>query len=71
MDLVGEVRPQLDAIEKQFITELSATAMMRSSESCHLDVAEAVGEYLDTHKLKEDSRDSVALDRAMAATCTR
>lgn len=26
---------------------------------------------LDAHKLKADSRDAIALDRAMAATCIR
>ena len=71
VDLVKEIRPQLDAIEKRFIAELSGTVATRSAKTCHLDVAKAVGEYIDAHKLKADSRDAVALDRAMAAACTR
>lgn len=71
LDLVKDVRPQLDEIEKRLIAELSVTVTARSAKSCHLDVATAVGKYLDAHKLQADSRDAVALDRAMAATCIR
>jgi chorismate mutase len=71
VDLVKEVRPQLDEIEKRLIAELSGTLSVRSAASCNLDVAKAVGEYIDAHKLKADSRDAVALDRAMAATCIK
>jgi chorismate mutase len=71
VDLVNEVRPQLDEIEKQLIAELSDTVAARSAKSCHREVARAVGQYLDAHKLKADSREGVALDRAMAASCIR
>ncbi len=71
VDLVREVRPQLDEIEKRLIAELSGTVSVRSATSCNLDIAKAVGEYIDAHKLKTDSRDAVALDRAMAATCIK
>ena len=71
VDLVKEVRPQLDEIEKRLIAELSGTLSVRSAISCQLNVAKAVGEYMDAHKLKADSRDAVALDRAMAATCIK
>ena len=71
VDLVKEIRPQLDEIEKQLIAELSGTLSVRSATSCSLYVAKAVGEYVDAHKLKVDSRDAVVLDRAMAATCIK
>jgi len=70
-DLVKEVRPQLDEIEKRLIAELSDTLSVRSATSCSLNVAKAVGEYVDAHKLKANSLDAVALDRAMAATCIK
>jgi chorismate mutase len=66
-----EIRPQLDEIEKQLIAELSGTVAARSSKTCHLDVAKAVGEYIEARKLKVDSRGAVALDRAMATTCAK
>jgi len=71
VDLVKEVRPQLDEIEKRLIAGLSGTVAARSAKTCHLDVARAVGDYLNAHNLKADSLDAVALDRSMAATCTR
>lgn len=71
VDLLKEVRPQLDELDRRLIAELSATMAMRSAETCHVDVARAVGEYLDARKLKADSREAVTLDRAMAGTCTR
>jgi chorismate mutase len=71
VDLVKEVRPQLDEIEKRLIAELSDTLSVRSATSCSLNVAKAVGEYVDAHKLKANSLDAVALDRAMAATCIK
>jgi chorismate mutase len=71
VDLAKEIRPRLDEIEKRLIAELSGTVAARSAKTCHLDVAKAVGEYLDAHKLKADLRDAVALDRPMASTCTR
>jgi len=70
VDLGKEVRPQLDEIEKRLVVELSSTVSIRTGANCRLVVAKAVGQYLDAHKLKPDSREAVALDRAMAAACT-
>jgi len=71
VDLVKEIRPQLDEIEEQLITELAESATARASKTCHADIAKAVGEYITAHKWKPDSRDAVALDRAVAATCAK
>lgn len=68
-DLVKEIRPQLDNIEKRLIQELKQSATERSATTCPVDVARAVGEYLNSHGVKADSREGVALDRAMASTC--
>ena len=70
-DLVKEIRPQLDEIEKQLLQELKESAEARSSATCPVDVAKAVGEYLNSRSLKVDSREGVALDRAMASSCVR
>jgi chorismate mutase len=70
-NLVKEIRPQLDEIEKQLIEELKQSAGARSAKTCPADVAKAVAEYLDSRKLKTDSREGAALDRAMASACIR
>ena len=71
VDLVKEIRPQLDEIEKRLIQELKQSVAARSAKTCPANVAKAVGEYLDSRNLKTDSRVGVALDRAMAAACIR
>jgi chorismate mutase len=71
VNLIKEVRPQLDEIDKRLIAELSGTVAMRVATTCHLDVDKAMREYLDTHNLKADLRLAVALNRAMAATCIK
>jgi chorismate mutase len=64
-----EIRPELDGIEKQLITELSAAVAARPARTCRRDVARLVGEYLQARKVKPETREAVALDRATAAVC--
>jgi chorismate mutase len=71
IDLVKEIRPQLDEIQKQLIEELAGSFTVRSSTNCRVDVAQAVGKYFDARNLQANSRDAVAIERAMAATCTQ
>ena len=71
IDLTKEIRPKLDEIENRLIQELKQSAAARSATSCPVDVAKAVGEYLHSHNSDADSRDGVALDRAMASVCVR
>jgi chorismate mutase len=71
VDLAKGIRPQLDEIENRLIQELKLSAAARTSKSCPFEVAKAVGEHLDSHSLKVDSRDGVALDRAMSSVCIR
>ncbi len=70
-DLVKEIRPELDVIEKRLIEELKQSAAARSTTTCPAQVAKAVGEYLNSRSLKIDSLEGVALDRAMASACIR
>jgi chorismate mutase len=70
INLVATVRPQLDQVQKTLIEELKDTAAVRESTTCPVDVAKAVGKYVSDHKHGVGSLEAMALDRAMAATCT-
>jgi chorismate mutase len=69
VDLTKEIRPQLDRIQVQIIEALSGTATVRSNPGCAVDLARTVQSYLKTHDWPPDSRDAVALERSMGATC--
>jgi chorismate mutase len=70
VDLTKEIRPQLDRIQVQLIEALSGTATVRSSPGCAADLARTVRSYLKAHDWPPDSRDAVALERSMGATCS-
>ena len=70
VDLAGTVRPELDQLGTELIAELTETAALQASTSCRSDVAKAVGKYVSAHKNKFCPLRVIALDRAMAATCT-
>jgi chorismate mutase len=70
VDLAGTIRPELDQLGTELIAELTETAALRASASCRSDVAKAVGKYVSAHKNKFNPLRMIALDRAMAATCT-
>jgi len=69
VDLVKEIRPQLDEIEKQLISELKETSAERSNRTCRADLPKAVGKYLAAYNVNVNSRTAVALERSLAATC--
>lgn len=70
VDLAKVARPQLDQLQATFIDQLSQTASIRSQPSCPVDLARAIGSFLSDHKQAADSLHSIALERALAATCT-
>jgi chorismate mutase len=70
VDLLKEIRPQLDEVQKSLITELVDTAAVRTSKTCHADVAKAVGKYVSTHAHGGGPINAVTLDRALAGACT-
>jgi hypothetical protein len=70
IDLVGTIRPELDALQATLIVELRETTAIRASTTCPADVAKAVGKYVLVHKQSFGSLQAMALDRALAATCT-
>jgi chorismate mutase len=71
IDLAGEIRPQLDEIQKELIEELADTASLRSDASCPRKVARAIDAYLKTEAWERNSRPTVAIQRALGATCAR
>ncbi len=68
-DLATTIRPQLDEIQKQLIEELVASAAVRASSTCRLDLASAVGGYLTKHQLSPVDVQATALKQSLAAFC--
>jgi chorismate mutase len=69
VDLLKEIRPQLDEVQKSLIAELADTAAIRTSKTCHADVAKAVGKYVLTHA-HGGPINAATLDRSLAGACT-
>ena len=67
---LAAVRPKLDQLELEIIDELTGTATIRANASCSSYIARAVGTYVSAHSNQMGSLKAVALDRALAATCT-
>jgi chorismate mutase len=69
VDLVKNIRPQLDEVQKSLIAELVNTVEIRKSKTCHADVAKAVGKYVSTHARGAGPITAATLDRALAGAC--
>ena len=70
VNLASTIRPRLDQLETELITELANTAGIRGSASCRVDIAKAVAQYVSAHVNSFDPLKAIALDRAVAAACT-
>jgi len=70
IDLVATIRPELDRVQTALIAELADTVAIRASTTCRADVAKAIGKYILGHKHEVGPLQSIALDRALAASCT-
>jgi chorismate mutase len=70
VDLSKVIRPQLDEVQKSLIAELVDAAAVRSSKTCHADVAKAVGKYVSTHAHGVGPINAATLDRSLAGACT-
>jgi chorismate mutase len=70
IDLVATIRPELDRVQTALIAELADTVAIRGSTTCRADVANAIGKYILGHKHEVGPLQSIALDRALAASCT-
>jgi len=51
------------------MAELQATATIRASGTCSIDMAKAIGTYLSAHKSDATPLRAIALDRALATAC--
>jgi chorismate mutase len=69
VDLVKNIRPQLDEVQKSLIAELVNTVEIRKSKTCYADIAKAVGNYLSTHAQGGGPITAATLDRALAGAC--
>jgi chorismate mutase len=67
---LASLRPKLDQLELEMIEELSGAATIRVNPSCSSSIARAVGKYVSAHRNQIGSLKAVALDRALAATCS-
>jgi chorismate mutase len=71
IDLVATIRPDLDRVQTALLAELADTVDIRAGTTCRADVAKAIGKYVLIHKHEIRPLQSVALDRALAASCTQ
>lgn len=70
VSLADTIRPQLDGIQTELINELSETMSLRGSPSCATDLAQATERYVSDHRGELTTLRTIALDRALADTCT-
>jgi chorismate mutase len=70
VDLLKVIRPQLDEVQKTLIAELVDTAAVRTSKTCHADLAKAIGKYVSTHAHDGGPINAETLDRSLAGACT-
>jgi chorismate mutase len=70
VDLATAIRPALDRLQIELVRELADIVAIRSSAGCRTDVAKAIGRYMAAHKHDAGPVQAIALDRALAATCT-
>ena len=71
INLAGTIRPELDQVQTALVAELVATVDVRASSTCHADLAKAVGRYLSAHAGEGGALRAIALDRSLAAACTK
>jgi chorismate mutase len=69
VDLVKNIRPQLDEVQKSLVAGLAGTVKIRNSKMCRADMAQAVGKYVSTHAHRGDPITAAILDRALAGAC--
>jgi chorismate mutase len=69
IDLVKNIRPQLDEVQKSLIAELVDTVEIRKSKTCRADIAKAIGKYVSKHAQGSVLITAATLDRALAGAC--
>jgi chorismate mutase len=70
INLTTTIRPELDRLQTELVRALTVARAVRTSATCHADIARAVGKYLSAHQPDAGTYKKIALDRALAAVCT-
>jgi chorismate mutase len=70
INLGTTIRPELDELQIELIGELAETKAIRASPACAEYVARASENYLASHKHNAPPLLAIALDRALARTCS-
>ena len=69
IDLVGTIRPELDALQTKLIAGLVDAKPVLEGKDCATEVAHAVGRYAFEHQYHLSNVPLIELDRAMAGFC--
>ncbi len=69
VSLSDTIRPELDHVQAQLLSELEDTAALRADAFCRTNIAKAVGNYVSRHAKEVSSLEAIALDRALASGC--
>ena len=69
INLASKIRPELDQVDTELISELAQTARIRARASCRTDIAKAVGKFVSAHRNSFTPPRATALDCALAAAC--
>jgi chorismate mutase len=70
VNLATSIRPRLDQLQLTLVSELANTAALRASETCPAALAKAVQTHLAAREYSAGPLSVIALDRALAATCS-
>jgi chorismate mutase len=69
INLVTNIRPELDRMQVELVMELSEISATRNSRTCRASIAKSVGQYTSTHSHDFRGVYAIALDRALATLC--
>jgi chorismate mutase len=69
IDLAGVIRPELDHLQKELVSELADTKEIRSGPNCRVEIADAVGKYVAADREETSKLTEIALDRALSTSC--
>jgi chorismate mutase len=69
IDLAGTIRPELDQLQAELVAEMASTKDIRSGGNCRVEMATAIGKYLEAHRKETSQLTEIALDRALSESC--
>jgi chorismate mutase len=69
INLAGVIRPELDQLQAELVSELADTMEIRSGPKCRVEMANAIGQYVAAHRKEASALTEIALDRALSESC--